>query len=55
MGEVYPRAIKLVQSGRVDIAGMVTHKPSLADAPAAFAAHADNEPGRIKTIIYPGS
>jgi len=55
MGEVYPRAIKLLQSGHVDVTGMVTHKPNLADAPAAFAAHAGNEPGRIKTIIYPGS
>lgn len=55
MGEVYPRAIALVQSGRVDVAGMVTNRPGLDGGPAAFAAHAANEPGRVKTIIYPGS
>ena len=55
MGEVYPRAIKLVQSGKVNVVSMVTHHPSLEDAPAAFAAHAANESDRVKTIIYPGS
>ena len=55
MGDVYPRAIRLVQSGQVDVVSMVTHHPRLESGPDAFAAHADNEPGRIKTIIYPGS
>ncbi|MBC7799014.1 MAG: alcohol dehydrogenase catalytic domain-containing protein [Gemmatimonadaceae bacterium] len=54
MGEVYPRAIALVASGRVDVTSMVTHRPALDDGPAAFAAHAADEAGRIKTIIYPG-
>ena len=55
MGEVYPRAIKLVQSGKVDVSSMVTHQPGLDGGPAAFAAHAADEAGRVKTIIYPGS
>lgn len=53
MGEVYPRAIALVAEGRVDVAGMVTRRPTLEEAPAAFAAHAADEPGLVKTIIYP--
>ena len=55
MGEVYLRAIKLVDSGKVDVVSMVTHRPNLEGGPAAFAAHAANEPDRVKTIIYPGS
>lgn len=55
MGDVYPRAIQLVASGAVNVVSMVTHHPRLGSGPAAFAAHAANEPGRIKTIIYPGS
>lgn len=55
MGEVYPRAIELVASGKVDVVSMVTHQPGLDDGPAAFAAHAADEAGRVKTIIYPGS
>ncbi len=53
MGEVYPRAIALVAAGRVDVTSMVSHRSSLEDGPAAFAAHAADEPGRLKTIIYP--
>ena len=55
MGEVYPRAIQLVASGKVDVASVVTHQPGLDEGPAAFAAHAADEAGRVKTIIFPGS
>jgi L-iditol 2-dehydrogenase len=38
MGEVYPRAIRLVERGLVDVRSVVTHRFGLADAPAAFEA-----------------
>ncbi|MBI0537237.1 alcohol dehydrogenase [Roseomonas sp. KE2513] len=53
MGEVYPRAIALVASGKVDVASLVTHRVTLEEGPAAFRAHAGDEPGVIKTLIYP--
>jgi L-iditol 2-dehydrogenase len=53
MGEVYPRAIALVQSGKVDVASMVTHRVDLDETPRAFRALAENTPGYIKVLIYP--
>lgn len=53
MGEVYPRAIALVASGKVDVASMVTHRVGLDDTPGVFRALADNAPGYIKALIYP--
>ena len=53
MGEVYPRAIALVASGKVDVASMVTHRVGLDETPGAFKALADNAPGYIKVLIYP--
>ena len=53
MGEVYPRAIDLVASGKVDVRSMVTHRVSLEETPATFRALADNRPGYIKALIYP--
>jgi L-iditol 2-dehydrogenase len=53
MGEVYPRAIALVQSGKVDVASMVTHRMGLEETPGAFKALAENAPGYIKVLIYP--
>lgn len=37
MQEVYPRAIDLVQRGRVDVASVITHRCPLEDASSAFA------------------
>jgi L-iditol 2-dehydrogenase len=54
MGHVYPRAIKLVQKGLVDVRSLVTDEVTLEEAPAAFRRLEANEPGRVKTIIYPG-
>jgi L-iditol 2-dehydrogenase len=52
MGEVYPRAIRLVERGIVDVRTVVTHRFDLADAPAAFDAAA----ARIghKVVVRPG-
>lgn len=51
MKHTYPRALALVQSGRVDLEGLVTHRFPLNRVPEAFrmnAAYGDNV---IKTII----
>jgi L-iditol 2-dehydrogenase len=53
MGEVYPRAIELVKSGKVDVASMVSHRIGLDETPAAFQALAEETPGYIKVLIYP--
>jgi L-iditol 2-dehydrogenase len=53
MGDDYPRTIALVASGRVDVAGLVTHRFALADGPKAFRMHTENTPGMIKSLIYP--
>jgi L-iditol 2-dehydrogenase len=53
MGEVYPRAIDLVASGRVDVTAIVTHRVDLAAGPGVFRALANNEPGYGKALIYP--
>jgi L-iditol 2-dehydrogenase len=53
MGEVYPRALHLVASGKVDVVSMVSHRVGLDETPAVFKALADNAPGYIKVLIYP--
>jgi L-iditol 2-dehydrogenase len=53
MGEVYPRAIDLIASGRVDVATLVTHRVDLAATPGAFQALADKAPGYVKVLIHP--
>ena len=53
MGEVYPRAIELVASGKVDVASMVSHRIDLDEGPATFRALAASEPGYVKALIYP--
>ena len=53
MGEVYPRAIALVESGRVDVATLVTHHFALDQAAEAFRLHAADTPGMVKSLIHP--
>lgn len=53
MGEVYPRAINLVESGRVDVNTLVTHRVGLEETPDVFRALAENQPGYVKALIYP--
>lgn len=53
MGEVYPRAIALVASRRVDVESLVTHRVGLAATPGVFRDLAANAPGYGKALIYP--
>jgi L-iditol 2-dehydrogenase len=53
MGEVYPRAIALVASSKVDVISMVSHGVGLSETPGVFQALADNAPGYNKVLIYP--
>ena len=53
MGEVYPRAVALVASGRVDPTALITHRTDLDGVPEAYALHADAAPGVVKSIAYP--
>ena len=53
MKHTYPRAIKLVQEGRIDIKSLVTHRFPLGQTPAAFALNADYRDQVIKAMILP--
>ncbi len=53
MGEVYPRAIALVQNRKVDVASLVTRKFTLEEAPEAFRLHAEDAEGMVKSLIFP--
>ena len=53
MGEVYPRAIALVMSGRVDVDAIVSHRVGLDEVPDAFAAQAAAAAGLVKTVVFP--
>lgn len=53
MGHVYPRAIELVRSGRVDIAGVATHHYDMDGAVQAFKDAYDAPDGFLKAVIYP--
>lgn len=53
MGEVYPRAIALIASGKVNVATLVTHRFGLEEAPEAFRLHAADAEGLVKSLIYP--
>jgi L-iditol 2-dehydrogenase len=53
MPEVYPRAIALTQSGKVQLKPLATHHFALADAAQAFELQAARRDGVIKAIIEP--
>lgn len=53
MGNVYPRAIELVATGRVDVMSLISHRIGLDEAPDVFRRLADGEPGFVKALIYP--
>ncbi len=54
MGHVYPRAIEMIASRRIDVNALISHVISLEEAPATFAALAKDAPGYIKVMIEPG-
>ncbi len=54
MGELYPLAVALVAAGTVDVRSIVTPRVGLDEAPAAFAALAENAPGYAMVLIEPG-
>jgi L-iditol 2-dehydrogenase len=47
----WPRAVRLVQSGKFDLARLVTHEYTLAEAEKAFATVADANSGSVKVLI----
>lgn len=53
MGHVYPRAIRLVAEGRVDVDSIVTHRFTLEDSGQAFALQSGCRDGALKSIIVP--
>ncbi|HKI13695.1 MAG TPA: alcohol dehydrogenase catalytic domain-containing protein [Roseiarcus sp.] len=54
MGDDYPRAIRLVSSGRVNVKAVVTHRVGgLRKAPELFEALAQSRPGFLKVLLYP--
>ena len=53
MRHVYPRAIDMVQAGRVTFAPLVTHRFDLDGTPAAFELQADYRDGVVKSVVFP--
>ena len=53
MGDVYPRTIRLVAEGRIDVDAIVSHRFPIGEAPAAFAMQAAYADRALKTLIYP--
>ena len=51
MGDVYPLAIQLVATGKIDVRSLVTHRVAREDAPGAFGALAKNSPGYVKVVV----
>ena len=51
MKHAYPRAIQLAESGRVDLAGLVSHRFPLSQAPEAFRLNAAYEDQVTKVVI----
>lgn len=52
MGRVYSRAVRMVQSNRVAVEPLVTHRVSLGDAPEALALQSRYEDDIIKAAVY---
>lgn len=48
---MWPRAIRVLASGAVDLKRLITHEFALEDAAKAFEAAADPKSGSIKVII----
>ena len=55
MGDVYDRAITLVQQSQVDVDTLITHRFSLENSKQAFELQANEAPHLIKSMILPQS
>jgi len=53
MGDVYSRAISLVQQAKVDVDTLITHRFSIEEAKQAFELQVNEAPGLIKSMILP--
>ncbi|AZI44276.1 alcohol dehydrogenase [Deinococcus psychrotolerans] len=53
MGDIYPRAIEYVQSGRIDVNAIVTHTLPLSQVRDAFEMLADYKDEVIKVVLQP--
>lgn len=53
MGDVYPRAIQMVDTDRVDLDPIMTHRFSLEEAPEALALQSRYDDGVIKAMVHP--
>jgi len=53
MGDDFPRAIRLVLSGRVNVRALVTHRDGLNRGPQLFEALAQGGSGYLKALLYP--
>ena len=51
MGHVYPRAIRMVKTGRVAVDPLVTHRFSLSEAPQALALQSRYDDGIVKAAV----
>ena len=51
MKHTYPRAIRLAQSGAVDLTGAISHRFPLEQTPEAFAMNAAYQDGVVKVVI----
>jgi L-iditol 2-dehydrogenase len=51
MKHVYPRAIRLVEHGKINLDGLISHRFPLADAPAAFALNDAYQDNVVKVVI----
>jgi threonine dehydrogenase-like Zn-dependent dehydrogenase len=51
MKHTYPRSIRLVESGMVDLAYAISHRFSLVQTPEAFALNAAYEDEVVKIVI----
>lgn len=53
MGHIYPRAIRLVDSGKIDVNTIVTHVLPLSDVHRAFEMMSNYKDGVIKVVLEP--
>lgn len=53
MGQIYPQAIELVATGKVDVLSLISDRIGLDTAPEALRNLADGAPGMVKVMVYP--